>query len=245
MTYILGIQGDGNAVGNNNRITVIKQQNHHYGGGNKTKGGGKDDGIGAAAIAMTLALAGASFYFALYSETIYIVLRILAGLEAIGAVWAIYLYGQREAYAIATKMVVVAALSTIGYFALTAAHENYPKEIVDLAQHSGGVRTFWCGLNVYGRQLALLHTLTAGIGFSIGLLFLLPVCTVATFFGYFEIAVSESTYGWLARMSSWVLIVLGGFFICTASYFHTPAGWNTWSESIKEPPSLLFCVKQK
>jgi len=240
---IVGIQGDGNAVGNNNRITVIKQKNHHYGGGNKNGDGDKNDGIGAIAIVIALALTGASFYFTRYSEMIYIVLRALAGLEVIGAVWAFYLYSQREAYAIAIKMIVVTALSAIGYLALTAAQENYPTEIIHLAQQSESVRTFWCGLNVYGRQLALLHTLTAGLGFSIGLLFLLPACTVATFFGYFEIAVSESTYGWLERISSWVLLAFGGFFICVASYFHTPAGWDTWSQFVKNPPSLVFCSK--
>jgi len=244
MSSIVGIQGDGNAVGNNNRITVIKQQSHHYGGGNKNSGGDKDDGIGAIAIVIALALAGASFYFALYSEMIYIVLRTLAGLEVIGAVWAIYLYSQREAHAIAIKMIVVAVLSAIGYLALSTAQANYPADIAQLAQQSEGVRTFWCGLSVHGRQLALLHTLTAGLGFSIGLLFLLPVCTVATFFGYFEIAVSESTYEWLERLSSWVLVAFGGFFVCAASYFHTSAGWNTWTEFIKEPPSLMFCNKQ-
>lgn len=245
MRSIVGIQGDGNAVGNNNRITVIKQQRHYYGGRNKNGDGEEGGGIGAIAIAIALALAGASFYFALYSEVIYLVLRTLAGLEVIGAAWAIYLYSQRDAPEIVIKMTVVAALSVIGYFGLTVAQANYPNQIVHLAQQSEGIRTFWCGLNVYGRQLALLHTLTAGLGFAIGLLFLLPVCTVATFFGYFEIAVSETTYGWLERMSSWVLITLGGFFVCIASYFHTPAGWNTWSEFIKEPPSLLLCIKQK
>ncbi len=245
MRSFVGIQGDGNAVGNNNRITVIKQQNHHYGGRNKNSDGDKGGGIGAIAIAIALALAGASFYFALYSEMIYLMLRTLAGLEAMGAVWAIYLYSQHDAPAIVIKMVVVAALSTIGYFGLTVAQANYPTEIVHLAQQSGGVRTFWCGLSVYGRQLALLHALTVGLGFSIGLLFLLPVCTVATYFGFFEIAVSESTYGWLERVSSWGLVALGGFFVCIASYFHTEAGWNTWTGLIQEPPSLLFCIKQK
>lgn len=244
MRSIVEIQGDGNAVGNNNRITVIKQQNHHYRGG-KNGDGEKGGGIGAIAIAMALALAGASFYFALYSEVIYLVLRTLAGLEAIGAAWAIYLYSQRDAPEIVIKMTVVAALSAIGYFGLTVAQANYPNQIVHLAQQSEGFRTFWCGLNVYGRQLALLHALTAGIGFAVGLLFLLPVCTVATIFGYFDIAVSETTYTWLERMSSWLLITLGGLFVCTASYFHTPAGWNTWSEFIKEPPTFLLCTRQK
>lgn len=57
MRSIVGIQGDGNAVGNNNRITVIKHQNHHYRGG-KNGDGEKGGGIGAIAIAMALALAG-------------------------------------------------------------------------------------------------------------------------------------------------------------------------------------------
>ena len=244
MRSFVEIQGDGNAVGNNNRITFIKQQNHHYRGGNDGNGE-KGGGIGAIAIAIAIALAGASFYFALYSEVIYLVLRTLAGLEAIGAAWAIYLYSQRDAPEIAIKMTVVTALSVVGYLGLTVAQANYPNQIVHLAQQSEAVRTFWCGLNVYGRQLALLHALTAGLGFAIGLLFLLPVCAVATFFGYFDIPVSETTYAKLERMFSWVLITLGGLFVCAASYFHTPTGWNTWSELIKEPPSFLLCTKQK
>jgi len=245
MTSIVGIRGDGNAVGDNNRITVIKQQNHHYGGGGKNKGGAKNDWIGPVAVGLTIALAAASFYFALYSETIYLVLRILAGVEAIGSLWAAYLYSQHESYAISIKMLVVMALAAFGYIALTGAHDNYPKEIIGLAQQAGGVRGFWCGLNVYGKQLALLHTLTAGTGFSMGLLFLLPITGVAVFFGYFELPVSESAYATLERLSSWVMVVVGAVLIITASYFHTEAGWDTWSAYIKEPPSLMFCAKQK
>lgn len=244
MTSSVGIRGDGNAVGNNNRITVINQQNHHYGGG-KNNGGGKDDWIGPAAIGLTVALAAASFYFALYSETIYLVLRIVAGVQAIGALWAAYLYSQQESYAITRKMLVVMALAAFGYIALTGAHENYPKEIIGFAQQAGDVRGFWCGLNVYGKQLALLHTLTAGTGFSMGLLFLLPVTVVAVFFGYFELPVSASTYAILDRFSSWAMVVFGGVFILAASYFHTPAGWDTWSKFIKEPPSFMLCSPQK
>ena len=245
MTSIVGIRGDGNAVGDNNRITVIKQQTYHYGGGGKNGGGGKGDWIGPAAIGLTIALAAASFYFALYSETIYLVLRTLAGVEAVGALWAAYLYSQHDSYAITTKMAVVSVLATLGYIALTGAHGNYPKEIIGLAQQAGGVRGFWCGLNVYGKQLALLHTLTAGTGFSMGLLFLLPVTGVAVFFGYFELPVSASTYATLERLSSWAMVVFGGAFLAAAGYFHTPAGWDTWSTFIKEPPSLMFCTQQK
>lgn len=244
MTSIVGIHGDGNAVGNNNRIAVIKQQNNHYGGGKK----GKDDAndwIMPTAFGLTIALAAASFYFALYSETIYLVLRITAGLEVIGALWAAYLYSQHESYAITIKMFFVMVLAAIGYLAATAAQENYPKEIIDLAQQADGVRGFWCGLGLYGKQLALLHTLTAGVGFSIGLLFLLPITAVAVFFGSFELAVSESAYAKLERLSSWAMVIFGGILLIAASYFHTPAGWDTWSALIKEPPSLRFCTKQK
>lgn len=249
MTSIVGIRGDGNAVGNNNRITVIKQQNHHYGGGGKNKGGGgrgtEADWILPAGIGLAIALALASFYFALYSETIYLVLRIVAGVEALGALWAAYLYSQHESYAITTKMVVVTVFATFGFIALTGAHDNYPQEIIHLAQQSGGVRGFWCGLNVYGKQLALLHTLTAGIGFSIGLLFLLPVTAVAVFFGYFEFAVTESAYANLEKLSSWVMVAMGGIFLIAAIYFHTQAGWDTWTTFIKEPPSFLLCTPKK
>jgi len=100
-------------------------------------------------------------------------------------------------------------------------------------------------LSVFGKQVALLHALTASLGFAVGLLFLLPVTAISVFFGCFELPVSESAYLSLERWSSWLGVVVGGVFLFAASYFHTPAGWDTWSRFIKEPPSLLICPINK
>jgi len=239
---IVGIRGDGNAVGDNNQITVVKNEKHHHHHG----GGPNEDGTGSVwtiAALVLVAIVAACYYFSRNAEDIYLALEVAGWGEALAALIATGVYARRGSYGVAAKAAVV-MFCALGVLTVSSvASDKYPADVVGLAQRTESFKTFWCGLSVYGRQLALLHTLVAGIVLTPAALLLLAPTLVTTFFGVVEMEVTASFYKAVELVTSWVLIAVAGILVALATYAHSDAGWNIWAEKVRNPPAWPFCPK--
>lgn len=236
------VTGDGNAIGNHNRVTVIKKTKMVY-KNDSTKGSGDDGGafLGLA-IGALIALLAACYYFALHAPTVYVLLRTLAGAELLLALLAAWYAAEEGANAVLYKCVAALGVALVATLFLMDAHRNYPPQLTAIAQQAAGVEAFWCQLNDLGRQLALQHTVTSSLGFVIGLLWLLPTTSIFAYFSLSEGDVSARTYALLERMTAWWMVVFAAVLVAAASYFHTESGWAVWQGWFQQPPSF-FCAK--
>jgi hypothetical protein len=234
------ITGDGNAVGNNNHVTVIKKNTNVYGRDDK-KGddGGILFGIGVMALLVVIV---ATYYFALHAAFVYSTLQSVAAIEIILALIAGGFSVREGANEVLVKCAAAFFLAAAASFFLMLAHIDYPIELTSIAQQAHSIKAFWCKLSDYGRQLALLHMFTTSIGFFLGLLLVLPTTTIFAYFFLTEAVVSERTYAVLESMTSWWMVFLSAVLIASASYFHTESGWVVWQGWFKQPPSF-FCAR--
>lgn len=237
---IVGIRGDGNAVGDNNQITVIKNEKHHHHHGPNENDAGS---VWAIVVLVLVAIVAACYYFSRNASDIYLVLGVTGWGEALAALIATGAYARRGSYGVAAKTAVVMLCALSVLMVSSVASHRYPAEIVELAQRTESFKTFWCGLSVYGRQLALLHTLVAGIVLTPAALLLLAPTLVTTFFGLVEMEVTASFYKTIELATSWVLITAAGLLVALAAYAHSDVGWNTWAEKVRNPPAWPFCPK--
>lgn len=246
-SHRIDIQGDGNAIGNNNQITVIKQDNRRYSGGPRNgEGGGKEvNPVIPAAISAAFLMAAGTYYFAIHANSVYTLLLLIEGSEALLSLMASGMFIWRNSYQVAAKAAVVAAVSTVATLTTFFAHNGYPVELTSLAAASSGVRDFWCGLSVYGRQLALLHAAVATLGMTPATLLLLPAAGVLGFFSVFPLEVTEREYRRLENWTSWGLVIVASLLAFAASYAHSTSGWNVWTKFIGDPPSIHFCPNRK
>lgn len=240
---LVGIMGDGNAVGNHNRITVIKREEHHH---HHHRGRSNEEGtdsVGKISVLVVVAVITACYYFSRYADDIYGALEMVGWSEAWIALIAAGAYSRRGAYGVASR-VLVAMFCALGVATVSSiASGGYPPDIVEFAQQTESLKTFWCSLNVYGRQLALLHTLVAAFVLTPAALLLLGPTLITAFFGIVEMEVSESFYRVLERVTSWLPIAVAGFLVALAAYAHSDAGWNTWAEFLRNPPAWPLCPK--
>jgi hypothetical protein len=238
----VNIKGDGNAVGNHNRVTVIKKTTTVYKNNGAKGSDGHQEEFFLLGICVFIALIVASYYFALHAPTVYKFLRTIAGVEfllAIVGFWYAYKEGSTEVF---FKCLATLALTLIASLSLMDAHRSYPLQLTDIAQQVDGVKAYWCRLNDLGRQLVMQHMLSSSIGFVVGLLLLLPMTLTFVYFNFSECNIRESTYELLKRFTSFWFVVFAFILIATASYFHTNSGWTVWQGWFKQPPSF-FCAK--
>lgn len=239
---LVGIMGDGNAVGDNNRITVVKREEHHHHHRGRSNEEGTES-VGKIAILVLVAVIAACYYFSRYADDIYMVLEMAGWCEAWVALIAAAAYTRREAYGVATRA-LIAMFCALGVATVSSiASGSYPPDIVEFAQQTESLKTFWCSLNVYGRQLALLHTLVAAFALTPAALLLLGSTLITAFFGIVEMEVSASFYRVIERATSWLPIAVAGFLVALAAYAHSDAGWNTWAEFLRNPPAWPLCPK--
>lgn len=242
----ISIGGDGNAVGDNNRLTIIKNERHHHdhrpprssGGG----GSGDDDRslLFGLMFAMISACVVGSYFFALHAQAVYAVLQLVSGAELLVAV-GLLLVTFNEEGTLNAKLIAMALLSTLASAALFAAHADYRDELTTLAQASKSATQFWCRLNDYGRELALFHAVTAVVGSGLGsLLLALPTGAMAAA-RYLWAGDDGKSWAVIQRLSSWGAIVFAAVLVLGAAYLHTDSGWQTWSNTFGNPPSF-FCA---
>ena len=158
----INIQGDGNAVGNGNRIFVDKRTINNNRGSDRAPKSKNEQGevLGIGAIVLT-ALAIAAWKFAQHAPAIYLTLQLTAVvLLVIQVATMIALSDQplkwRVHQGIGISAVILAGLG------IWMSKSSYRVELTELAQTLSW-KDFWCGLNTYGGQLATYHTLTMSL----------------------------------------------------------------------------------
>jgi hypothetical protein len=163
----ISIHGDGNAVGNNNRILVDKRVYNKIvqsGGGGGKPGGGGNGGSGEAAvvvgIAALVALAAAAWQFALYAPLVYFCLMVgsIGLVLVLSASALIALYKDVPLKWIAARGIalLVALLLSVAVFWSSMA---YPQELSQLAARATSWNGFFCGLSTHGQSIATQHML--------------------------------------------------------------------------------------
>ncbi len=192
------IKGDGNAIGDGNRIFVDKRtiiQNKTTAGGDRR--GQPDDNpmaaAGGAAVVAIIALAVAAYKFALYAPSIYLILKSCA-LAVIGLnlVTTTGLYNDQP-----RKWLIDQAMSGLAVVLVALgvwmSAGNYRVELTQLAHQAVTWKGFVCGLSPYGKQLATYHMLAMSV-------FAVPGLMLALI-------------GALGALARWIFFITGiGFF---------------------------------
>lgn len=226
------VTGDGVAVGNNNRITVIKARD-------RRRDGPADDDAGKATMAGILATTlVAVLYgvhaFARHADGVYQSLGLLAIATWIVSAAVSWYWWRAEAWNQLVKCLALAGLAGIAAVGVMDAYAHYPKELVTLSTHSDGGRAFLCGLNAYGRQVALTHAFTASAGFGAGLLLLLSLACVD------GIRLWRGDW-WLdaPQRGSWIGVTFAAVLILASTWVHAGRGPAT---ALDLPAPLAFLV---
>lgn len=239
---LVGIKGDGNAVGDNNRIVVNKKEEHHHHHRRNSGDGDDPPPLGIAVIAI-MAIAASCYYFSRHAKEIYLVFEIAGWTGTITALIATVIFLNRADYEIAGKttasMIIAFAIAMIS----SKASASYHPDILELAIRADSYKTFWCGLNPYGRQISMLHTLTACFVMAPAALLSLGPTVIPAFFSAVEIDVSPSFGLVVERLTSWKLIMVTAALVMLSGYAYSGAGWKMWSETIQNPPAWPLCTK--
>lgn len=161
------INGNGNAVGNGNRVTYVNKTTiKKYGGSGG--GGGRDDGnskggaggewVIVAGMGSAIALAALSFWFTRYSEVIYKILILLSvtsgGFGALAAAKQVYDCDYMEGL----RSFAVTAIAVVTFLSVGAASDTMPADLAEFSK-TGTFNTFWCGLSLFGQQVASQHSI--------------------------------------------------------------------------------------
>lgn len=239
---LVGINGDGNAVGDNNRITVNKREEHHHHHRRKSDGG-EDSSPLAIGVVAVIAIAACCYYFSRYAREIYSVFEITGWVEAVAAVVATAVYANREDYATAGKTIMAL---TVAFFVATIssrASASYPTEILELAMRAESYKAFWCGLSPYGRQISMLHTLTACFVMAPTVLLTLFSTLVLALSSIVEVDVHPRFCALAERFASWKIVISVAALTMLSGYAYSNAGGQVWEESVKNPPAWPLCMK--
>lgn len=223
---------EGVAVGIGNQVIVVNQKNIHNHGSKGDSSSSAGPAIFGLVLVAGALLAAASYAFARHASAIYDALQIIALAElAMVLTIAIYLW-RTDAEEGFGKPLTLSLLCTLGSLAIFFAQSTYRPEFSELASSAHSSKEFWCSLNVYGRQLILLHLTTAVLGFGLGNLTLaVPVLSLAMSFLF-------STPQQPSPLASWWLIAVGGILVVGASLLNTPAGLDVWATAINPQFSI-------
>jgi hypothetical protein len=249
------IHGDGNAVGDNNRILIDKRTYnkiiHRPTGGNGGRGGNKSGGgdgswIIAVPLAFLVAVAIATWKFALYANAIFMTITLVALLIVGAQILALVVGTLRN---VATTW-IIERLAAIAFTALLLlavywSRSAYPSDVSALAAQAAGWKDFMCGLSTYGHQVATLHMV--GICFAaVPCAILLGTNTVGALAG----SLFFST-GWLwpGRIAiqlgvRWILVI-GSVFAIAAFASQTSVASNFWREAILTKDRDPFSIDGK
>lgn len=243
------INGNGNAVGNGNRVTHVNKTiiNNHGGSGSggsdgKGKGAGGELAI-AGGIGSVIALAALSFWFTRYAEVIYKILILLSLTSGGFGVMAAAKQFYDSNYLEGLRSASVTAVAFLTFLAVSAASDTMPADLTEFAQN-GTFTSFWCGLNLFGQQVASQHSILGTFAMvPLAILTMLQSWRSATFamangeeLPEWAESIFEMVSGGRQFAAMWVICVL-----CVAA--HSPVGDQFWKEHFNSRISL-FCPKK-
>jgi MFS family permease len=167
----VSIHGDGNAVGDHNRILVDKRTYNKIvspgnGGGppNDSRNGMSGEVLFVVVIAALVALAAAAWQFALYAPLVYLVLvtgSVVVLMALLGSVLAALYESVPWSWITARCVAVFATVLLAASVVWSSA--AYPQELSTIAAQATSWRGFFCGLSSFGQSVATLHMLAMSL----------------------------------------------------------------------------------
>lgn len=193
---------------------------------------------------MIVVIVGLCYYFARNADAVYLALRMAAAVLGLSAMIAAVAYAFTGGYSVAIRCTAVALAAMAAVSFIGIAHENYPAELINLANQAD-IKTFWCSLLPYGRQLALLHLASAGLGFGLGLAVLsgAAILPLLIFVMQYVGASSERLERTATSLTSIGILLFGGALIGLACYAHTPDGLAQWLGVVKFHLGWPLCAR--
>ncbi|WP_440965413.1 hypothetical protein ACL58G_04580 [Massilia sp. GER05] len=238
------IDGNGNAVGNGNRVTYVKKTiiNNNNGSGSGDDGKGQDAGGALAILGFVggaVALAALSFWFTRYSAVIYGTLIFFSFTNGAFGVMAALKQFYDDDYLEALRSFSLAAIALLTYLSVGAASDTMPTDLAEFSK-IGTFNSFWCGLNLFGQQVASQHSI-------IGTFIMVPLAVLtglqtwrsatlamcdAEELPEWAQTVLESAAGWRQFIAICVICVL-----CVAG--HSRAGDQFWKDHFNSRISFI------
>lgn len=249
------IYGDGNAVGDNNRILIDKRTYNkiiHRPTGGSCGGGGKksDEGDGSWIIAIPfvflVAVAMATWKFALYANVIFMTIALVALLIMGAQVLALFVGTLKN---VATTWIierlVAIVFTALLLLAVYWSRSAYPSEVSALAAQTAGWKDFMCSLSTYGHQVATLHMVSICFA-AVPCVILLGTNTVGALAGSLFFSTGWLWPGKIAIQLGvrWILVI-GSLFAIAAFASQTSVASNFWQESILTKDHDPFSVDGK
>lgn len=249
------INGNGNIVGNGNRVTNVRNTTINNsggpgggsGGGSRNNGNKDSNGNGAyvvfALIGGAIALAALSFWFTRYSEVIY---KILMFSSLAGGTFSAFSAAKQTydcEYMEGLRSLCVTVVAAITFMSVGSAVDTMPADLLAFSK-SGTFNTFWCGLSLFGQQVASHHSVTGTFVLVPLVAFILLQSMRST-----VVALSEN-YELPEGIQSLIQKVAGGraftamcvvCILCVAA--HSDAGDQFWKEQFNARVSLFCPVK--
>ena len=239
------VNGDGNAIGTGNIVNVLKEHHVHHHNNRNGGGGGESDGKGEVGtvlgglLAIALAIAALSYWFAKYESQVYTVAFIVALLEGAAAFCAIAVTVYVQNYAAAGRNVAILTLAAVLAYTITSAVGDYNPRLTELANQAIGFKEFWCQLNLYGQQSASRHALLASLFVVPGVLLLMPHAIRSVSIDITGASAAMRVLAPLAKLSpARTLVVAGGLCFC-AVYGDSAAGGDFWAHRFAERVTML------
>lgn len=251
-TRNIQINGDGNAVGDNNRILIDKRTYNKIirrpmggdgGGGGKKSGEGDGSLMIAIPVAFLVAVAIATWKFALYANVFFMTITLVAilifGAQALALVVGV-LRNVAAIWIIERLLAIV--FTTLLLLAVYWSRSAYPSEISVLATKAVGWKDFMCGLSTYGHQVATLHMVSICFA-AVPSVILLGANAVGALAGSFFFS---TDWLWAGRIAiqlgvRWTLVV-GSLFAIAAFASQTSIGTDFWQESVLTKDNDPFSV---
>lgn len=239
------IEGQGNAVGNGNRVTYVEKtiiNNNNGSGGGNGNGKSKDAGsevVIVGLIGSAVALAALSFWFTRYSAVIYDTLIFFSLTNGAFGVMASLKQFYDDDYLEALRSVFLAAIALLTYLSVDTASGTIPTDLAEFSK-IGTFNSFWCGLSLFGQQVASQHSI-------IGTFIMVPLAVLtglqtwrsatlamcdAEELPEWAQTVLESAAGWRQLIAISVICVL-----CVAG--HSRAGDQFWKDHFNSRISFI------
>jgi len=240
------IEGDGNAVGNGNKITIIKKTKIINQSSNDNDNSGKkkksDDGewVLPVAIGGALALVAFAYWFAKYADVIY-ALELSASFTtaSIGGLMAAYCYwndDQENTFRSGALMVLGLMLA----FATNVASSTYNNAWIDLAHQSQTFKIFWCNLTFVQQQDALQHATQAVVLLAPSSILLV----IHLSFACLHVSGTDDLPDWILDMGNTIAgskSLAITFILCLLSLAaHSDAGYKAWQSLFNDEHNISF-----
>ncbi len=238
------INGDGNAIGDGNSITIIKETHNHE---HKQSSGGSDSAaapggvILIVAFGIALAMAALAYWFGKHATVVYAAEFSLPFASAITAALLMIYNAYHDDLNSAAHDGAVAVIAATLTFAVKLASASYSADWMDLADSAQSYTQFWCSLSFADQQGAFQHTIQA-------LVLLAPAATLVLIHTLAIPFSDDDLPEWLSnvfqKMTGTTSLVITGVLCVLSLIAHTESSFSLWQDKFNSHSSLV-CPNKK